>query len=97
MLRHALSLLLVASITSCPLICNLNGALAKATGGAPHACCECCHDEHPGKSETVQMLPVYLRRRDYRNRQRTRNRFGLERLDISSCRIDINSPAGMHA
>ena len=51
MLRHALSLLLVASITSCPFVCNLNGALAKAAGGTPHACCDCCHDEHPAKSE----------------------------------------------
>ena len=51
MLRHALSLLLVASITSCPFVCNLNGALAKVAGGTPHTCCDCCHDEHPAKSE----------------------------------------------
>jgi hypothetical protein len=51
MLRRALSLLLVASIASCPFICNLNGALAKVTGGVPHTCCDCCHDEHPAKSE----------------------------------------------
>src|SRR3954471_19569984 len=51
MLRHALSLFLAASITSCPFVCNLNGALAKVAGGAPHACCDCCHDEHPAKPE----------------------------------------------
>src|SRR6185312_14502120 len=51
MLRHALSLLLVASISSCPFLCNLNGALAKAAGGAHLCCCDCCHDGHPSKSQ----------------------------------------------
>jgi hypothetical protein len=57
MLRHTLSLLLVASIAACPFVCTLSGGPAKAAGKASHGCCDCCHDEQspepmtPGDSQ----------------------------------------------
>src|SRR5215510_5527530 len=48
MLRRALSLLLVATIATCPFFCTLNGAVAKVVGNTAHSCCDCCHSDHAG-------------------------------------------------
>src|SRR6185295_5082784 len=46
MLRRSLSLVLAATIATCPFFCRLNGAIAKAAGKSPHPCCDCCHSDH---------------------------------------------------
>jgi hypothetical protein len=43
--RRALSLLLVATIATCPFFCTLNGAVAKVVGNTAHSCCDCCHGD----------------------------------------------------
>jgi hypothetical protein len=54
MIRRFLSLLLVASITACPLICR--GGLqccASAPAAAAHGCCESCHKPKASDSKSA--------------------------------------------
>ena len=95
MLRHALSLFLAASITSCPFVCNLNGALAKVAGAYAAHVLRLLPRRAPGQvgvsgrvrsfaAQTDEMLSVYLWRRDQRYRQCSTRCLGLERMGVSA-------------
>src|SRR5262245_31824889 len=62
MVRRLLSLVLAATIVSCPYRCMLTSATAKATGQKHHSCCDCCHEnEQSGpaqKSDTPNNCPT---------------------------------------